>query len=156
MITLRPATIEDAACLYAWRCDPVTAAQSFQAPPPSLEVHTAWLARTLAAGVDLLIAERDGAPVGTARIDPAGDADVELHLTIAPDARGQRLATPVIEAACTRARDHGARRALAHIKPENIASQRAFLSAGFVFVGEHTADAWTAYRYQRELHATWE
>ncbi|MBW6487332.1 MAG: hypothetical protein K0B01_14400 [Syntrophobacterales bacterium] len=69
-ITLRPATIQDADMLLDWRNDPETRKASHSTSEVVTEEHIAWLTKTLGnANRRLLVAEEDGAPVGTVRAD---------------------------------------------------------------------------------------
>ncbi|MGA7876614.1 MAG: GNAT family N-acetyltransferase [Desulfoferrobacter sp.] len=69
-ITLRPATIQDADLLLEWRNDPETRKASHNTAEVQRDEHVSWLSRTLNnPNRRLLVAEEDGAPVGTARAD---------------------------------------------------------------------------------------
>ena len=125
MLTLRAATLADAALLLAWRNDPVTLAASFTSGEVTADEHEAWLTRRLAdPSCQLWIAEQAGAPVGQARID----ADGEISISIDSAARGRGLAAQVIELACRAAT---APIIVARVKSDNQASLRAFVAAGF-------------------------
>ena len=131
-LSLRPATEGDSDRLLEWRNDPLTRAMAIsQAPVPPAD-HERWLATRLADPATLLtIAEQNGVPVGTVRLDRRG-AEAELSITIAPGARGRGLARPAIELAVEHARrEWGVTRVTARIRPENTASLRAFAAAGF-------------------------
>jgi spore coat polysaccharide biosynthesis predicted glycosyltransferase SpsG/RimJ/RimL family protein N-acetyltransferase len=98
-ISVRPAGIEDSATLLAWRNDPETRAWSRTTDPVTAEDHEAWLDRTLAnPDRRLLIAEQHLEPVGTIRFDRDGD-HWEVSITVAPRARGRKLAVPMLLAA---------------------------------------------------------
>lgn len=67
---LRPATMDYADALLAWRNDPATRALSHNKDAAGRNGHMDWLARSLAnPDRRLLIAERDGVPVGTLKAD---------------------------------------------------------------------------------------
>ena len=125
-IAVRPATAADADLLLAWRNDPVTRRWSVQPDPVPADGHARWLADALVTG-RILIAEQAGAPIATVRFDPIADGGYEVSLTIAPDARGRRLARPVLEAAHDTL-PPGAR-VQARIHRDNTASRRAFTAA---------------------------
>lgn len=118
---IRPATMDDAQRLFDWRNDPLTRAMSINTEPVEWTGHVAWLERRLSRNAPMLfIAEIDGAPVGTFRID----AD-EISYTVAPEHRGRGAAKAMLQIAFAR---FGKLRA--EIKPENVASIKAALAAG--------------------------
>lgn len=124
---LRPATVEDARVLHAWRNDPVTRASSLQADPVAWDDHVAWLRAVLAdADRRLYIAEDERGPLGTVRLD-LDTAIPEISITVAPERRGERLAARIITAA---GELHGPP-VVARMKPGNEASLRAFRRCGY-------------------------
>lgn len=78
----------------------------------------------------IFIGERDGAAIGMVRFDISGDL-AEISVALAPEARGQRLATPLLRAAIAALHAQRPVAILAEVRPENTASRRAFLAAGF-------------------------
>ncbi|AQG99888.1 hypothetical protein A9R05_14495 [Burkholderia sp. KK1] len=97
MLTLRKVTAEDANLLYAWRNDPVTRSASHDTSEISRPRHDSWLAASLVnAQRQIFIAEEDGRPVGTVRVDHGSDGTAELSWTVAPDARGKGVATRMV------------------------------------------------------------
>lgn len=150
MLSLRLATILDAAFLYRLRLDPATVAAS-PGPPPGWEGHVDWLTAFLARsdrrlfiglgnkrphthGEELagLVIDR----VGTGRLDLVDHQSVELSWTIAPESRGHRYCEPLIVALKAEASKvwPGVRQ-VAQIHPGNVASLRAALAAGFQIQG---------------------
>lgn len=131
MIDLKPATLLDAAILYLWRIDPATVAAS-PGPIPIWHEHVEWLKRTLADSNRKLYVAFDGMQaIGTGRLDRVASG-VELSITVAPDWRRKGYAPRIIEALCREAwKWLPGGRTIAHVRPENRASLRAFLSAGF-------------------------
>lgn len=118
---IRPATIEDAKRLFEWRNDPLTRAMSVNTDPVEWGGHARWLeARLSREAPNLFIAEVEGLPVGTFRID--GD---EISYTVAPDYRGRGHASQMLVLAFER---FGGLRA--EIKPDNSASIAAATKAG--------------------------
>ena len=121
-LKVRPATIQDAELLFGWRNDPQTRANSINTGDAPWEGHLHWLRASLKnPDRQLLVAERDGVPVGTVRID-GGD---ELSWTVAPEHRGVGLGSEIVALVAKR----GDR---AQIKCDNFASQRIAKRAGFV------------------------
>lgn len=133
-MTLRPARMDDWARLWVWRNDPETRAQFWFTEPVNLESHLSWLRNALGdPKVSLFIAEHDGVPVGTVRLNHESDDRASVSITLEPQQRNHRLASPVIEELVGEARVRGVRVLRADIKPTNAASLRAFASAGFGF-----------------------
>jgi spore coat polysaccharide biosynthesis predicted glycosyltransferase SpsG/ribosomal protein S18 acetylase RimI-like enzyme len=129
---VRTATAADADLLLGWRNDPLTRRWSRTTDPVTAAGHRTWLARVLADGDrHLLVAEHGGRPVGTVRFDRAGDVH-EVSITVAPEARGRRLAVPMLLAA---ERALGAEVPEATIEAEvhrdNTASLALFRKAGY-------------------------
>jgi len=120
-MNIRLATRDDAQLLLAWRNDPLTRAMSKSLHEVQWDEHVRWLnSRLTRIEPHLYIAEIDGAPVGTIRID--GD---EISYTVAPEHRGRGYATEMLRWAHAQ---FGSLRA--EIKPENVASVKAAERAG--------------------------
>jgi UDP-2,4-diacetamido-2,4,6-trideoxy-beta-L-altropyranose hydrolase len=133
-LRLRPATEDDARLLLDWANDPAARAASFQGGAIGWEEHVAWLGRRLADPDCLLwLAETpEGEPAGVVRFDVDAEGVATISLNLAPARRGQGLASPLILAACQELRrTHPMATVRALIKPENLASQKAFARAGF-------------------------
>lgn len=130
-VTVRPATPDDSRRLFDWRNDPVTRAMSLTTDPVPWEVHTLWFATVMnSRNRPIFIGERDGVAIGMVRFDISGDL-AEISVALAPEARGQRLATPLLRAAIAALHAQRPVAILAEVRPENTASRRAFLAAGF-------------------------
>lgn len=129
MLTLRPATVEDAQALFDWRNDPATRLSSHDTGELAFDHHLAWLTQTLADPARrLLIAEELGRPVGTVRVDQGQDGVAELSWTVAPHARGLGVATRMV---CQIADQVAAVQPLrAEIKQDNAASAKVAQAAG--------------------------
>ena len=124
--TVRPAT--DAALLLSWRNDPETRRWSRTPDPVPVADHQSWLSRTLASpDRRLFVAEHEGRPVGTVRFDRAGEA-WEVNITVAPSARGRRLAAPMLLAA---ERALGPAVIRANVHHANTASLAVFRRVGY-------------------------
>ena len=132
-LILRPATLADAEMLLAWRNDPQTRSASHNEDEIPLTAHLVWLNQLLANPERrLLIAELDGAPVGSVRADRDGGGVTELSWTVAPTARGKGLGREMVIAAL--ADIDGPVRA--EVKVGNVASMRIAEAAGLVLVRE--------------------
>ncbi|MEC5388052.1 GNAT family N-acetyltransferase [Uliginosibacterium sp. H3] len=132
-IRLRPATLQDAELLLAWRNDLQTRLASHGTHEIPLAEHWAWLDLVLADPARrLLIAELDDVPVGSIRVDTASDDVAELSWTVAPSARGQGVGTRMLIAALSEVT--GSVRA--EVKIGNVASMKMAEAAGLVLVRE--------------------
>ena len=125
---VRPATEADGELLLAWRNDASTRQWSRTTAPVTPAEHRAWLTRALAdPDRHLLVAEHGHKPVGTVRFDREDDVH-EVSITLAPEARGRRLAVPILHAA-ERALGPVDIRAVVH--RDNTASLALFRKAGY-------------------------
>lgn len=132
---LRKATMADAKILHRWRNDPLTREQSVNAEEVWWPEHLAWLKASLAnKSRRLMIAEQDGQPVGTVRIDYG--QETELSWTVAPEYRGNGLGKAMVQAALPQGP------VIARIKADNIASQKIAAQAGFVMTSNGALQKW--------------
>ncbi|GJD51932.1 UDP-N-acetylglucosamine--N-acetylmuramyl-(pentapeptide) pyrophosphoryl-undecaprenol N-acetylglucosamine transferase [Methylobacterium crusticola] len=150
-LSLRPAGPADARMLWVWRNDPLTRAMSRSSDAVAWEGHGAWLRTRLAepGRTRLLVAEADGEPAGSLRLDrlPDGVA-AEVSLTVSPLLRGRGLGARLLAALCGHAADTGfCRRLAAAVRADNAASRTVFERAGFRLVQAGTP--WL--RYERSL-----
>ncbi len=130
-LSLRPATLDDAALLRHWRNDPTTRANSRSQAEVSDEEHLSWLRATLGnAERRLLVAEQAGRPVGQVRLDKQGPT-AEVSITVAPEARGSGLSSWLLRSLEPVARELGVTTLIAEIHRDNQASIKAFKRAGF-------------------------
>jgi RimJ/RimL family protein N-acetyltransferase len=138
VVTLRPATRDDAADLLAWRNDPITRGNSRNTAEVTPAEHAAWLDRVLAdPNRRLWVGMVHRVPVGTSSATRGVDGAVEIAVTVAPDARGRGLAAKLVSGAVEQARSvWRAARIRAEIKPDNVPSRRAFERCGFVLIAD--------------------
>jgi len=139
-VTLRPAALQDAALLYAWRVDGDTVRHSIAPPPASFDEHSAWLTDQLRdPDIALYVAYDDerGIDVGTLRIDRRSRGESELSITVAPGQRGRGYSHDLIAAGILAAADS---RIVARVKPDNVRSLRAFRALGFSIVDHGDGD----------------
>jgi len=131
VLRLRPATLQDARRLYAWRRDPVTMRQSKNTEDFDFDAHLRWLTGTLPdTGRRLQIAEEDGNPVGVVRADRRDGVWV-LSWTVAPHARGRGVGKHMVRLAATGLVGE----VLAEIKRGNGASMAIAAWAGLIQTG---------------------
>jgi pseudaminic acid synthase len=141
-LTLRPATLADTALLLSWRNDPETRTHSRSQAPVSVDEHDRWMAATLATtDRQLFVIERGGEPLGQLRLDLRPGSSAEISLTVAPAARGQRLAHAALQAGARAAVELSVKTLLAEIRVANERSLRAFKRAGYYgFALRHRAE----------------
>jgi L-amino acid N-acyltransferase YncA len=133
MSLFRLATLEDAAFLLRVRNDPATLAASWRGEPVEAEEHLQWLTNSLINTNRLLfVAVKAGTSMGVGRLDFLDAENVTISITVAPEARGQGAGLAMLYELLAEARVAGAKIATAEIKPENSASIRMFLEAGFM------------------------
>ncbi len=142
MITVRPATADDAHLLLAWANEPSTRAAGFHPDPIDPDTHRRWLADRLATpGRPLFVGLDDGVPVGPVRIDVDEDGRAEVGISVAEAARGRGTGSALLGAGLDAALADGAdgppiRTFVARIRPDNAASVALFAGAGFHDAGE--------------------
>jgi RimJ/RimL family protein N-acetyltransferase len=142
-LTVRVASEADSARLLVWRNDSETRAWSRTNDPVSAEDHEDWLAKVLDnPDRRLLIVDRGDHPVGTVRFDRGG-THWEVSITVAPEARGQKLAVPMLLAA---ERTLGPATIRACIHRDNRASLALFRRAGYRQAEHHGDWTWFAKR----------
>lgn len=145
----RPAQASDADLLLSWRNDPGTRRWSRTAGVVTREHHVNWLnAARGSEACELLIVERDGVPAGTVRWDRLDGFDWEVSITVDPLLRGRSTGTTAL--------DVGQRwlaawvdeplRAVARLRPENVASARLFSRSGYARAPELDQPPFLAYR----------
>jgi len=136
-IRLRPARIEDASTVFAWRNDPWIIAQGSSGRAVAWEEHEAWFKRTM-ENVDKLlcvIESHDGVQMGTFRAERSGDY-AEISVYLLKEFIGHGLGTQVITEGCRMAfaRWPEIRALRAEILKKNARSIHAFTKVGFITV----------------------
>lgn len=132
-LTVEPAGPGDEQDLLELSNEPSVRAMSFSSRPIQPDEHHAWLSRTLDDGAILLLVARDGQRlVGQVRFD-AEDDRATISISLAPAYRGLGLAGVMLDRAIDVLRVLHPEVAFltAHVKPDNLASQRLFERAGF-------------------------
>ena len=135
MIRLRPATEADALQLLRWRNDPGTYRRCIVARPVGREEHLRWFRDRLRSPrtTIYILLDAAGRAAGQGRID-RGRGSCEISLGLGRESRGRGLGTAAVRALTARAFRLGARKVVATIKKDNVASVLAFIKAGFRFV----------------------
>lgn len=153
-LRLRLARPDDMLLLYRWATDPETMRMRISSNPITPEDHEQWFWDALASEeVHLFIAETaidPVEPIGQVRVDETD----EIHVGLAPEWRGKRLATPLIEAGTDQAHNElGKRTVVAHVLPKNTPSRRAFERAGYELAGEVSIRNVPCLRYEHRAEA---
>lgn len=111
--------MDDAELLLGLRNDPLTQANSIHGAPANAVEHLKWLERLRADDSrQLLIAEENGIPVGSVRIDRLATGS-EISYTVSPAHRGKGVGKMMVSLAIELA----VRPVTARIKPSNRASK---------------------------------
>ena len=137
MITLRPATIEDAKFLFDLKNDEDTRKNAIVTEDLILwENHLPWLEKRLESpGMNIILL--DDVPVGDVRFDYG--LETEIGIRLMPEFRGQGIARRVISMCLGKL--------VAYIAEGNIASMRTFLANGYKPV-EYIKGAKNYYRFE--------
>jgi UDP-2,4-diacetamido-2,4,6-trideoxy-beta-L-altropyranose hydrolase len=125
-IVLRPADFSDADLLLGWRNDEATRVASRSSVFVDEKSHFDWLQLAISDPLKkVMIAQWWGIPVGVVRADER-DNRAELSWTVAPEFRGLGMAKRML----TLMMAIVAVPSFAHVRRENVASQRVAESAG--------------------------
>jgi RimJ/RimL family protein N-acetyltransferase len=154
-LSLRPATIDDAALLFDWRNDSAVRASAFDQSLFSFDVHRAWLKSKLECRDCMIwILESDGEPLGQIRYDRVGTC-AEIDIAVSETQRGKGLGSKLLQMSADKACHRlGVDRLVGIVKDENPASCRAFEKAGFQRIGAvfHREDK--CFRYERACESS--
>lgn len=133
-LVVRDAVPEDMRWVWQVNNDPSVRERSISTAPIPWEGHTQWFQQVLEnPNRVLLVAECNGKRVGLVRLDGVGACpEVHISIAVAPGDRGRGHGVRLIEAGVRRAFACSATEAIiARIRPDNIASLRAFGACGF-------------------------
>jgi spore coat polysaccharide biosynthesis protein SpsF len=133
---LRPVSAADADRVREWRNDPESLRFSRTTEPVGAATHEAWFATRLDNPQSRFwVGVVDDVAVGFVRIDVA-DAQGRVSLAVDPSERGRGHGTAMLVAAQRQlALDLQVDVVTAEVSPDNAASRRAFLAAGFTHQG---------------------
>ena len=130
-VILRQVTFDDCELLQYWRNDDLTVHNSISQSKVQLNEHKAWLCRVISdPNTRLYIGEIDGQPVGSIRLELLDDY-AEVSVTVDAKFRRRGIGTQLIRSSCASTQKN---KVVAHIRPDNRHSIRAFESAGFRYV----------------------
>jgi len=115
---------------------------TFETDPRSAEEVARWLGGQL----PYLVAERDGAVLGFARVTPYADRCAyagigEYGIYLAPEARGQGVGASLLDALCAESERAGLHKLTGKLFPANRASRAVAACCGFREVGLHRRHA---------------
>jgi len=134
----RKVMIDDAKLIYDWNNDDVTRANSYNQNKIEFSDHLNWFENKVKdEAVFFRMFTFENVPAGCVRIESKSNENI-IGITIAPEMRGKRLATPILKAACkTYFEDAKQKDISAYIKKSNEASLKSFVNAGFVVIDEN-------------------
>ena len=149
--SIRRATEDDCADLFAWRDDPVTRRLSKNPDPLDWGTHVTWFAAALASADRTIYIGCNGREkIGSLRLDrmPADHLTLLASIVIAPARRGQGLGAILLREGVKRHRDAVIN---AEIATGNIVSRKIFESCGFTQLLRSTETAFDV--FQRSANA---
>ncbi len=157
-VTLRPVTAADCRLVWEWANDADTRAASFSSEPIPWTQHVAWFEARLADPQHRSYIALDAAaapaaqPVGQIRYQITGD-EATVSVVLAPARRGRGYGSEIIRQGSHRLfADTQVRLIHAYIKPDNLASVRAFERTGFTHADTMTIGPVTSTAPQTALH----
>lgn len=141
ILKIRSATDEDCRLLWEWVNDPEVRALAFESNPITWEAHIAWFRRKRFGENSYMyvVMDQDDCPIGQVRFDVQADGRAETDISIAREQCGRGYGVEALRIACAHLfRTAPVRWIVAHMKPDNAASIRAFEKAGFVHQGRES------------------
>ena len=150
MLHFRSAGMEDRELIWQWANDPATRALSFSSDVIPWKDHVAWFDAMLANAdcyLWLALTEQRKA-IGQVRFD-VYDGNATISVGLAQVHRGKDLGALLIWSASRKLfREQTVNKIHAYIKPDNIASVRAFQKAGFEKADDTTIKGCLALNFQ--------
>lgn len=137
-LVFRAVSLEDQQLLWQWANDPIVRRFSFAKEPVPLSEHVPWFSRVLSnPNEKIFIFENlNGTPVGQVRFRIQG-CEAVVSITVASEFRGQGYGGNMLQAALNELfRQQDVHVVHAYVLPENTASRKLFLRAGFRISGE--------------------
>jgi UDP-2,4-diacetamido-2,4,6-trideoxy-beta-L-altropyranose hydrolase len=132
-IETRLAELSDSPLYFSWANDPDVRANSFNQNPILLADHENWFHKMLQSKDHiLLLFSIEANHFGQLRFALSND-DALINYSIAKEFRGKGLSTKMIQHSITYLKHHfpQIKNITAKVKPENIASRKAFESCNF-------------------------
>jgi UDP-2,4-diacetamido-2,4,6-trideoxy-beta-L-altropyranose hydrolase len=152
--TLSIRRVEEGDCklLWEWANDPVVREASFSRENIPWDEHVEWFRGKLNDRNCRIFVALNGSsvPVGQIRFDKHGAHDADIGIIVDGRFRGLGYASRLIDLATNHAfAEWGLKQMNAFVKPENVASAKAFERAGFERVETMTVKGQSATRYVR-------
>jgi RimJ/RimL family protein N-acetyltransferase len=146
---IRRAVIGDARFFWEVNNHPSVRAQSISTEPIPWETHEPWFARKIAdTNALLFVAIVDDVRAAVVRFDLA-EGEATIGVAVAPSFRGRGIGARIIVGATEElGRDRPRARPVAWIRPDNVASRRAFERAGYVYVSTGTKEGVLLERFE--------
>lgn len=131
---LRPAVESDRDLLFAWANEPLVRQNSFSTKEITYEEHKKWFADLMkdhSCRQYIYICGKEA--IGQARVKQRGD-EGEISYSICAQKRGMGYGNRLLRLVCMRAKEDFPmiRKLQGKVKPDNTASRKAFLRAGFL------------------------
>jgi RimJ/RimL family protein N-acetyltransferase len=154
-LTLRQAVESDSESLLEWRNDATTKAFSLSSEEVTREQHEAWFTQTLQdKNCLLIIGEVLGDSAGMVRINILNDSGLgQVSINLNPDFRGRGISRQLLGSSLL----FGAKvfenvsKYCADIHIENMASQKIFVSVGFVKSRDQSEGSFESYFVDSDL-----
>ncbi len=133
-LVFRLAQPDDLMLYFGWATDPLVRQNSFNKADIELEHHRKWFSGRLASQhTVMLVAMKDGEPVGQVRFDHRSQGNYEIDFSIDKKSRGKNMGALLLARGSEEffKRTPAAERVIGKVKSENLASRRSFEKAGF-------------------------
>jgi UDP-2,4-diacetamido-2,4,6-trideoxy-beta-L-altropyranose hydrolase len=133
-LSIRLAEAEDCKLLWEWANDPVVRASAFSSETIPWEEHLAWFRGKLNDPECRILVALDASavPVGQIRFNKRGGSEADVDITVDSRLRGLGYASLLIGLGANWAfTEWGLMQLNAFVKPQNVASAKAFERAGF-------------------------
>ena len=145
--SIRLANIEDMKNVFDLSNDNIVRQNSIHREKIEWENHVEWFKHKLNDKncVFYIIEDKNKNFIGQTRIDKKNDENI-ISISISKDFRGNGLSTKIIKECSDKTKFN---EIVAYIKKDNIASQKAFQKAGYVFADEND-DGLLKFEYLRK------
>lgn len=131
-LVVRPVRLSDRDTLLAWRNDPTAYCWYLVAAPVTQEAHDAWLSGRLAReNPTLWIADLEGDPAGSVRLDLDDDAGASVSIVVAAGHRGQGVGAALLAGVAREAAALAVTEITAVVHAGNASSRALFERASY-------------------------
>lgn len=153
VLAIRRVNASDVKLIYDWNNDPITRANSYNQNSIMFEDHEKWfLKKIVDADTVFFMLEYNNMPGGCVRIDNKSEENV-IGITVAPEFRGKKLATPMLLTATSEYfKIFPSHTITAYIKKTNEASLKSFIGAGFKVQDEGNYFGEWSYKLNKRLN----